>query len=103
MADMRETCANYVQGEPTATIYTSERKWVTRLTALAEQYPTDVHIERMDDGVTVRAVMPPDWVFKFRPPRKMSAESRVRAAERLRAYQQSRNDREKQTLPSEGI
>lgn len=91
MADMRETCVNYIQGEPTATIYTSERKWISRLTGLAEKYPEDVTAEILSDGAILRATMPPNWVFKFRPPRKMSDEQREKAVSRLMTYQQSHN------------
>ena len=84
-----ETSCSYTNG--TAWISSDERKWVNRITKLAEEYPDDVVIKRRaeeNDGC-IYATIPSSW-FKIQPKktREISDEQRLMLQERMRKLHQ---------------
>lgn len=87
MADIRETCVEYIEQEITATFYSGERKLINKILKLAEERPDEVKIICMpeyNDG-HILAHIPKSWL-KISPPAKrtLSEEQRAAAAERMR-------------------
>ena len=79
----KETVINFNNAEQNASCYTLNTPKRQMLLNLAEEYPDDVKIiSKRDDMVEV--TFPKKWV-KIRPPRKLTEEQRVNAAERGRA------------------
>ncbi len=79
----RETTVNFLYGDKTMTIFTSDIKWINRIVKLANSYPEEVYITRTNEDGSITAELPVKY-FKLSPPRKMSEENRLKAAERLR-------------------
>lgn len=92
MADVKETCIEYIDEEKHATFCSSERKWINKIYKLKEKYPNDVHIEVSEednDGMIV-AHIPKSWM-KVSPPKKVNytEEQKAALAERMRAARKS--------------
>ena len=87
MADIKETCVEYIDQESTATFYSGERKLINKILKLAEERPDEVKIICMpeDNDGHLLAHIPKNWL-KISPPAKRSftEEQRAAAAERMR-------------------
>lgn len=70
----------------TASVYSSLQSHINKLWKLHEQYPDDVKIIR-DDKYGTEFEVPRKWI-KVKPPRKVSEEQRLAAAERLARVRQ---------------
>lgn len=79
----RETIINYNNADATANVYSLNQPMRRRILALAEEYPEDVKITRLEDD-SIEAEIPKGWV-KIRPPRKLTDEQREALVERGRA------------------
>lgn len=84
--DFKETAFEYISCDNYGNFSTDEAKWIRKLTALAEQYPSEVQITHTpeENNGTLCAHLPKSW-FKITPPRKMTLtdEQREAAKERL--------------------
>ena len=81
-----ETCFNYTDRN-TAYFSSDERKMVSRIRKLSEQYPEEVHIISgpEDNDGCIYCTLPADWL-KIGPKRKcnLTDEQRAALADRLR-------------------
>lgn len=79
-----ETCLNTTNKSGIYAFSSDERRWITKILKLHEKVPEQVHIIHMpedNDGCIV-ANFPSSWL-KISPPRQVSEEQRLAAAERL--------------------
>lgn len=99
----RETTTNAMADEKTFTFYSSESKWINKIKKLAQEYPDDVKINRIDyDEIdknkeySIEANISKKFL-KINPPRKsnMTDEQKAALAARLR---KSRNTGEKNEI-----
>lgn len=80
---MTEFAIEWIKGADTATITTpASTKMCNSLKGYAVSHPGEVQITYENKDGSMVAHVPVRWV-KVRPPRKVSEEQRVRAAERL--------------------
>ena len=94
MSDLKETTINYIGGDKTFTMFSSEQKWVNKIRNFTEkdskQYSPDVHITYENDDGSLMAEIPLKWL-KVSPPKKVSEEFKKAAGERMRQYQADKN------------
>lgn len=91
MKDLRETTVNYIAGEKDASVFSADPKWIRRIIALRDQCPDEVDIYVENPDGSIMAHIPPDYVFKFKPKRKMSEKQREQCALRLQQYSERMN------------
>lgn len=93
MADLIETSIEYVTVDNYATFCSGERKWVSKINKLKEQYPDDVQITQSPEsnGGIIVAHIPKSWL-KVSPPKKvnMTEERRQKLAENLKKAREAR-------------
>ena len=83
----KETIVNYNQEEDTASCYTANPALMRRLDKLAEQ---DANISILKEGDDWKEYLfPKKWV-KIRPPRSMSEEQRLAAADRMKQMREEK-------------
>ena len=85
-----ETCINYC--EPGfAYISSDERRWITKVIALANDHPDECIIIKhpQDNDGFIYAKFPQKWA-RIAPPRHMSDEQKAIAGERLRRFRAAR-------------
>lgn len=83
----KETYINTTEADKTASIYSNSTHWIQRMKKLMEQYPDKVKLE-YEDANGASFIFPKSWM-KVRPPREVSEEQRLAAAERLKAWRDS--------------
>ena len=56
MDDIKETAWDHLSGEKTATLSTSEKKWIRMIESLKEKYPdqVDIRCRNADGSIVVR-------------------------------------------------
>lgn len=86
----KETVVNMNDADKILSLSTSQDWMKRRIRKLAESNPEEVKITNEDD-YTLFAELPAKWLH-IRPPRKVSEEQRLAAAERLRKYRASLNE-----------
>jgi hypothetical protein len=95
MADIKETCFETTNEDKTATVCSSEKKWINKVFKLREKHPDQVHImcdPEKNHGVLV-AKVPKSWM-KLAPPRQTNYTDEQRAAmvERLAAAREKKEE-----------
>ena len=92
MKELKETTWNYVQGEPTGTFYSAEKKWINRMHKLKRLHPdeVDIVVENKDGSVVVHL---PPYVAKFSFPKVVSEKNRQAARERMKNIQAKKNQK----------
>lgn len=93
MADVKETCINTTNEDKTATVCTSETKWINKILRLYGQHPDEVKIiyyPEDNHGVLIATV--PKSYMKISPPRQVNytEEQKVAMAERLAAAREKK-------------
>ena len=93
MADLKETCINYVGEDKTAIFCSSETKWINKILKLREQKPNEVKIIHYpeDNYGMIYAEIPKNYI-KVSPPRKVNYtdEQKAAMAERLAAAREKK-------------
>ncbi len=89
--EFRENVFEWLNGQDTITCTVSQKRFRNKLLKLAEQYPDEVKIEHMNDGVTILVKIPLKYL-SIRRPRELSEEERAKAAERLKAFRKNKKD-----------
>lgn len=89
--EFRENVLEWLNGQDTITCTISQKRIRNKLLKLAEQYPDEVKIEHMNDGVTILVKIPLKYL-SIRRPRELSEEERAKAAERLKAFRKNKKD-----------
>lgn len=77
----RETIINFNEEEPTANVYTFNRRLRNKLSKIAKENP-DCQIVKETEDYT-EFIVPKKWT-KVSPPRKMSEENKMKASERAK-------------------
>lgn len=95
MADVRETCINSTNDEPTATFCSSETKWINKILRLHGQHPDEVkiiHYPEENHGVLLARI--PKSYMKVAPPRQVNYtdEQKAAMAERLMAVREKKGE-----------
>ena len=67
---MIETAIDRVQGDDYCSVFTAERKFISQIKELAEQYPNDVEIQYINDDGSIGARVPSNWFRFVKPPTK---------------------------------
>lgn len=98
MDDIRETAWDHVSGEKTATISTSEKKWIRLIESLKEKYPEQVEIRYRNPDGSILARLPAEWM-KIKPKKKsnMTPEQKEASKARLELARHKRLDSLRQT------
>lgn len=83
---MIETAIDRVQGDYYCSVFTAERKFISQIKELAEQYPNDVEIQYINDDGSIGARVPYDWFRFVKPPtkRNYTEEQRKAMSERMK-------------------
>lgn len=93
MADLKETCINYIEGDDYATFCSSEKRWINKINKLNDQHPDEVQIVRNaeDNHGMIYAKVPKTYI-KVSPPRQMNYtdEQKAAMAERLAAAREKK-------------
>lgn len=85
----KETVINFNDEEKIAYLSTSQDAMKRRIRRLAEEHPNEVEITS-EDKYTLIAKIPKKYV-RVSPPRFVSEEQRIAAAERLKKYREQKN------------
>lgn len=84
-----ENAIEWLTGQKTCTISTTDRKWINRLKkAYSESHDQFIRYIENEDG-SVYATIPSSWVKFNNHKRMMSEEQRQAAAERLKAVRRN--------------
>ena len=89
--DFQENVIQWYTGYKTAASSFTQKKYINRVRKLAEEYPKDVRIVAENSDGSICAKFPIKWV-KIAPPRQLSDEQRVAAAERLKKYREEKDE-----------
>lgn len=81
----RETIIIINDAETSVSLSTSQEWMKRRIRKLAESHPDDVTYREDDGGYIMFASMPKKYI-RISPPRKMTEEQRLKAAERMRSF-----------------
>lgn len=87
-----ETTTNYMYGDETFTMSSSESKWINRIKKYSEQYPNDVKITYINEDGSIMAEINKKW-FKISPPRKVSDKQRELASQRFKALRNKQKNK----------
>ena len=84
--DIYETVVEYVKGDSTITVSSTDKTWVNKIMKLYQDNPDEIHIVAQNPDGSVCAKFPKGYL-KLSKPKKMnlSEEQRVAASERFRA------------------
>lgn len=90
---MIETAINRVQGDEHCCVFTSERKFISQIKKLAEQYPNDVEIQYVNDDGSIVAQVPSNWFRFVKPPtkRNYTEEQRKAMGERMKKARETKD------------
>ena len=83
--DCRENAIEWYNGQDTITITLSQKKFINKVLKLAEDFPNEVKIDKINEDGTLLAHIPLKYLRISRP-RELSEEERKAAAERLANY-----------------
>lgn len=90
---MKETIVGYVDEDSYASFTSAEKKWINKILKLKAEHPEQVDIKAYpeDNQGYIYAHLPKKWL-KVSPPRQISEEQKVAAAERLKAMRNNKNE-----------
>lgn len=83
--DCRENAIEWYNGQDIITITLSQKKFINKVLKLAEDFPNEVKIDKINEDGTLLAHIPLKYLRISRP-RELSEEERKAAAERLANY-----------------
>lgn len=83
MADFQENMIEWLTGQNRATLSLSQRRTITRVKKLAEQYPDEVQIVATNQDGSVCVHMPVNYI-RFNRPVELSEGEKARRAQLLR-------------------
>lgn len=91
---MNETAISRLQGDYYCSVFTAERKFISQIKELAEQYPNDVEIQYINDDGSIGARVPYEW-FRFVKPktkRNYTNEQREAMSERMKKARENKKE-----------
>lgn len=90
-AGEREFCLDYAEGG-VASVSASIRKYINKAIKLHEAYPDETQLYVNKDG-TVYLQFPAKWIKFPAPPKTMTEENKIKAAERMRRAREKKNEK----------
>lgn len=87
---MRENVFEFYKDESRMTVTLSQGRYISRFKELAEKHPEEVDYIINEDG-TLFGHMPVSFL-RLNPPYSLSDEEKLRRAENLRKFRESRNE-----------
>lgn len=97
MADQRETCVTHLEGEDRIGIYSSEQKNINYIKKMAEKYPGEVVINRINpDGSICADFIGGKWVLmpRHKQNREFTPEHREAMAQRMNKLREAKKEGE---------
>ena len=90
---MAETAIGRLQGDDFCSVYTEEKKFVSQLKELANEYPTEVQIKCINPDGSIVAYVPYDWFRFIKPPakRNYTEEQRKAMSERMKKAREKKD------------
>ena len=90
--DICETVVEYVKGDSTITVSSTDKTWVNKILKLHQDNPNDIYIVAQNPDGSVCVKMPKGYLKLSKPrTRTMSDEQRAAAAERMRNFRNNKN------------
>jgi len=83
--EFHENAIEWYNGQDTITVTLSQKRLINKVMKLAELYPKEVRIDKINDDGTVLCHMPLSYL-KFQRPRELSEEEKAKARERFEKY-----------------
>jgi hypothetical protein len=81
---VNENCIEFLRNQETATVTFCQRKYITKIKKLVEQYPDECEIVAENPDGSIMAHIPTKWVKISNQSRNLSDEERQAIAERFR-------------------
>lgn len=95
--NMMENCIYWLQGDKTVTVnFCGYNRYASKIRKLAEEHPDEVKISS-DKNQALVATLPLKYIKIYAPP-TMSEERRMAASERLRAFRESHEGHQGETI-----
>lgn len=90
---MKETVMGYIDTDDYASVTSGEKKWINKILKLKVEHPDKVDIKAYPENNQgyIYAHLPKKWI-KISPPRQVSEEQRLAAAERFKAMRSQNNE-----------
>lgn len=90
---MKETVMGYIDTDEYASVTSAEKKWINKILKLKAEHPDEVDIKAYPENNQgyIYAHLPKKWI-KISPPRQVSEEQRLAAAERFKAMRNQNNE-----------
>ena len=90
---MKETVMGYIDTDDYASFTSAEKKWINKILKLKAEHPDEVDIKAYPENNQgyIYAHLPKKWI-KISPPRQVSEEQRLAAAERFKAMRNQNNE-----------
>lgn len=86
MDRLKENVIEWIEGEETATVTLTARRYITKIEKLATEYPDKAQIVVRNKDGSIMAHIPVKWIVKPGKPayQDMTEEQRAKFAERMR-------------------
>ena len=84
MADLRENAIEWINGQELVTVTLSQGRYISKLKRLAEKFPEEVEIVKINEDGTVLAHIPLSYIKINRASRNLTEEEREELSERAR-------------------
>lgn len=94
MADLRENCMEWITGEKRVTVTLTQGRLISKIQKLAEKYPEEVEIVKINNDGTILAHIPLNYIKINRAKREMTEEQKVDAVKRLASARDSLYNKE---------
>ena len=87
---MTENVIEFLTNQKQATLTLSQGRFITKIEKLAKKHPEECIIEARNKDGSIVAVVPVSWI-KISPPKQVSEEQRMSAAERMKQMHSSKS------------
>jgi hypothetical protein len=103
LTDLQETTFEYISTDSHATVFSSERKWITKILKLHDQFPEEVQIINLEKGnKSILAHIPRSQIgIKIKTPRKpceISQEKMEKLKENMKKVGQNNKKKNKKEV-----
>lgn len=91
--DFHENVIEWYNGQDVICVTLSQKRLINKVMKLANSYPNEVRIDKINDDGTVLCHLPLSYL-KFQRPRELSEEEKQKARERFEKYRKIPNKKE---------
>ena len=84
MADLRENAIEWINGQERVTVTLSQGRYISKVKRLAEKFPEEVEIVKINEDGTILAHIPLSYIKINRASRNLTEEEREELSERAR-------------------